>query len=71
MKVEAKLRISKRAEAIWSENSDVTRLKQIDKELSEMRDIRAMIDHEVRLCDRYELYSIEKIRTSRNMQTYY
>ena len=60
IKVEAKLTIAKRAAVIWSENSEVTRLKQIESELSEMRNIRAMIDHEVRLCDRYELYLIEK-----------
>ena len=60
MKVEAKLTIAKRAAEIWSENSDVIRLNEIDKELSEMRDIRAIIDHEVRLCDRDELYLIEK-----------
>ena len=51
IKVEAKRTISKaakRAAAIWSENSDVTRLKQIETELSEMFGMRAMIDHEVR-----------------------
>ena len=60
MKVEAKLTIATRAAAIWSENPEVTGLKKIETELSEIRDIRAMIDHEVRLCDRDELYLIEK-----------
>ena len=66
MKVEAKLTIAKRAAAIWSENSDVTRTKEIDKELSEMRDVRVMIDHEVRLCDRDVLYLIEKNKDIEN-----
>ena len=60
MKVEAKLTIAMRAAAIWSENLEVTRLKKIETELSEMRDVRAMIDHEVLLCDRDELYLVEK-----------
>ena len=60
IKFEAKLTIAKRAAAIWSENPGVTRLKEIEAELSKMREVRAKIDHEVRLCDRDELYLAEK-----------
>ena len=66
IKVEAKLTIAKRTAAIWSENSDITRLKQIETELTEMSDMRAMIDHEVLLCDRDELYLIEKNKDIEN-----
>ena len=71
MKVEAKLTIAKRAAAIWSENPEVTRQKEIEAELSKMREVRAKIDHEVRLCDCDELYLLEKIRTLSSMRIGY
>ena len=60
IKIEAKLSILKRSAAIWAQSSDVTHLKIIENELCEMRKFRALIDHEVRFCDRDELYLIEK-----------
>lgn len=60
MKADAKNILAKRAAAIWVENPEDSLQKEIDLELSRTRDVLALIDHEVRLCDRDELYLIEK-----------
>ena len=60
LKIEAKRTIEKRADAIWAENPEGTLQKEINQELRKMRDVLSLIDHEVRLCDRDELYLVEK-----------
>ena len=60
MKTETKQIIARRAGEIWKANRESSRLEEINKELNKLRDIRAAIDHEMRLCDRDELYLVEK-----------
>ena len=60
MKTEANEIIARRAGEIWKDNPENSRLEEINKELNKLRDVRAAIDHEVRLCDRDELYLVEK-----------
>lgn len=66
MKSEAKATIAKRSSNIWSSNPAVISLKEIANELQKMREVRAAIDHELRLCDRDELYLVEKNKDTEN-----
>ena len=62
MIAEAKAAIANRISEIWSANPAETRRQQIYKELVTMRQVRTTVKHEVRLCDRDELYLVEKNR---------
>ena len=60
IKNETKQTIAKRAATIWAANPESTRQNEINKELTNLHEARVMIDHEVCLCERDELYLVEK-----------
>ena len=60
IKNETKQTIAKRAAAIWAANPETIRQNEINKELANLHEARVMIDHEVCLCERDELYLVEK-----------
>lgn len=60
IKNDAKQIIANRAVSIWETNPANARQKEIDKELSQLHEVRGLIEHEMCLCDRDELYLVEK-----------